>query len=364
MHTSLEPIFLYLKSNDVSVKGIICPDKRRTCYAGIPVITVDEINKQIAQRMFVIIIDPDCFYDDRPVPQSWGIRFIKWAYQLTRVNTMKFKYKRSSIIKILKKSGILNYYFLGKIEFKEISLIDSPDNYNRINYYKNHLNELKKTYDLLYDNISKETMLEFMRAYLQGGLYRDKECDGRNKYFAGYGRGEAKELLYIHKEDEVWVNCGAFVGDTILLYLSEGYRARKIYAFEGSKVVYKTLCKNIKQLPEELKRTIIPINKFISEGTRWSSDVEEKITLINADIEGYELELLHSMRDRIKSDRPVLAICVYHRSEDLVEIPQSIGEIVEGYKYLLRKYPSSIINAMRTSELVLYAIPQERLLIG
>ena len=151
------------------------------------------------------------------------------------------------------------------------------------------------------------------------------------------------------------------MGDTILLYFADGYRAKRIYAFEGSKTIYKVLCKNICLLPEELKNTVIPVNKLISERTDWNSDIKEKITLINADIEGNELELLHSMRSIIKSDRPVIAVCAYHRNEDLIELPRFIDETVDGYYYFLRKYPCKIINAFRTSELVLYAIPQERM---
>lgn len=112
-----------------------------------------------------------------------------------------------------------------------------------------------------------------------------------------------------------------------------------------------------------MREIVNPVNIFISEKTNWDFVIKEKISLLNADVEGYELELLHTMKNRIKSDRPVLAICVYHHNEDLINIPQFIDKIVDRYKYFLRKYPSTVTNAMRTSELVLYAVPQERLYI-
>lgn len=366
-----DAILSYLKSNDMFVKGIIDPDREESFYDGIPVMLPDELNKQDVQRMFVIITDPEYFYDDRYMASSnRAIKLAKWIWHATKIhpairkyNPIICRYRQSNLKKTLEKQGIQNYYFMKFRDFVEIGKIISPRLYNRMSYYRSHWNELKKTYDILYDRVSRETMTEFMRTILQRGFYKEEECDGRNKYFAGYGRGKNMEVLYEHKEDEVWVNCGANVGDTVMLYLADGYKAKRIYAYEGSQLIYKTLCRNIERLPEELKKMVVPINKFIAEGTGWESDIEEKITLINADIQGYELQLLHSMKDKIRSDRPVIAICAYHRDDDLIELPKFIEETVDSYVYVLRKYPSvpsDVAIHLNTNELVLYAIPQER----
>lgn len=355
----IDSILLYLKANDMNIKGIIYHDKKNhDSYSGIPLVTLEEIDKRVIKRMFVIITDPDSIYDDRFTSYSGIERYARKFWGMVRIRSLVLHiYKR----KMLHKYKIQNYYFLRRTEFREICVVESSRYCNRMEYYKSHLKELKITYDMLCDDISRETMTEFIRVFLQNGHYSGKECDGRNKYFAGYGCGKNIELLYEHKEDEIWVNCGASVGDTILLYLSEGYKANKIYAFEGSIPIYNSLCRNINQLPDEMREIVNPVNIFISEKTNWDFVIKEKISLLNADVEGYELELLHTMKNRIKSDRPVLAICVYHHNEDLINIPQFIDKIVDRYKYFLRKYPSTVTNAMRTSELVLYAVPQERL---
>ena len=85
--------------------------------------------------------------------------------------------------------------------------------------------------------------------------------------------------------------------------------------------------------------------------------------MINADIEGGELALLKSMKGLISSARPVLAICAYHKAEDLVTLPRYIRESVNNYCFVLRKYESNVENVRRTAELVLYAIPEERVYI-
>ena len=52
---------------------------------------------------------------------------------------------------------------------------------------------------------------------------------------------------------------------------------------------------------------------------------------------------------------------MYHKASDLIEIPNYIQSIVDDYYLVLRKYESSVENIRRTAELVLYAIPKERI---
>lgn len=68
------------------------------------------------------------------------------------------------------------------------------------------------------------------------------------------------------------------------------------------------------------------------------------------DIEGAELPALHGALKIIKRDKPTLAICVYHKREDLITIPQYIKKIVPEYKLYLR------VHYAYASELVLYAV--------
>ena len=63
-------------------------------------------------------------------------------------------------------------------------------------------------------------------------------------------------------------------------------------------------------------------------------------------------------------DRPVLAICAYHRWDDLINIPRFIRENCKDYVMVLRKYASNympyIDGIQQCNELVLYGIPIER----
>ena len=80
---------------------------------------------------------------------------------------------------------------------------------------------------------------------------------------------------------------------------------------------------------------------------------KENVNLIKMDIEGSELRALEGAENTIRNQKPALAICVYHKAEDLITIPQFIKNLYEGYKfYLCCHIPYSL------TELVFYAIPE------
>jgi len=73
------------------------------------------------------------------------------------------------------------------------------------------------------------------------------------------------------------------------------------------------------------------------------------VTFIKADIEGYELNMLKGASKTIETYKPDLAICVYHKTPDLWEIPEYIRSLVPEYKLYLRHHHDEY------SETVLYA---------
>ena len=68
------------------------------------------------------------------------------------------------------------------------------------------------------------------------------------------------------------------------------------------------------------------------------------------DIEGSEYEALLGAKDTIYSSKPNLAICLYHKPNDLYEIPLLINSWNLGYKFYLRMHSYSAFD------LVLYAV--------
>ncbi len=75
------------------------------------------------------------------------------------------------------------------------------------------------------------------------------------------------------------------------------------------------------------------------------------VTFIKMDIEGGEIDALNGSRNIINEQKPVLAICVYHKFNDIFDIPLLIKSFGINYKYYLRHYSNYV------SETVLYAVP-------
>jgi len=79
---------------------------------------------------------------------------------------------------------------------------------------------------------------------------------------------------------------------------------------------------------------------------------DNKIDFIKMDIEGSELKALTGAKKIIKKFNPVLAICAYHKKEDLITLPQFIKSLNRNYKFYLRQHRDALV------ELVLYALPK------
>lgn len=281
------------------------------------------------------------------------------------VNTAYFYgTEQCEIVRLLSDLGITRFYALSEPEKVEIRAKAHPwADVGRIEYYRTHLRELEDVHNLLYDDKSREIMLEFIRTYVEFGTYSLKQCNNNLKYFFGQDTDGSMEEIYRHLEDEVWINCGSNNGDNIFWFFANGLKARAIYAYEADKKIYTRLIKNLGYLPENYRSRVHPVNAHIDDRTDWTI-LRDKVTLINADIEGGELDLLHSMKDIIMMHRPVLAICAYHKPEDLTQLPRCIQNMVREYCFVLRKYESNVENVRRTAELVLYAIPKERMAAG
>lgn len=186
------------------------------------------------------------------------------------------------------------------------------------------------------------------------------------------------EDILSFKQNEVFVDGGCFDFETSKLFLQKmeklGILCKKIYAFEPDS-------RNIKKCKQHIESLGIDNVELIEAGL-WSCDtflpflsigtvsshivlqektekirvvaldscVVEPVTFIKLDIEGAELEALKGAESIIKRDRPRLAICLYHKPEDIWEIPYYIKMLVPEYKLYIRYYSDS------ECDMILYAV--------
>jgi FkbM family methyltransferase len=187
------------------------------------------------------------------------------------------------------------------------------------------------------------------------------------------------------RDDEVYVDCGAFDGDSVRAYLARvGDRFARIYAFEPDRTNLAKMAESVAALPAALRTriTLVPcalgredgVVHFQAEGSagsRVTVDVgtievqrrsldsyfgdEIHPTFIKMDIEGAEVDAIPGGAETIACSRPVMAVCAYHRPSDLWKLPVLLKEAYPGYMVFLRRY------AEDCWETIYYAIPPGRL---
>jgi len=173
--------------------------------------------------------------------------------------------------------------------------------------------------------------------------------------------------IMIPGEHEVFVDGGVCDFKTSLDFIKwckNNYDA--IYGFEPDDVCFKKTQERIISNPE-IDSSKIKMYKagcwskstnlqFISDGRGGSSininggnsikviaidtvvPKDKRVTFIKLDVEGAELESLKGAKETIKRCRPKLAICIYHKPEDILELPSYILSLHSDYKMYIRHY--------------------------
>jgi len=174
--------------------------------------------------------------------------------------------------------------------------------------------------------------------------------------------------------DIVFVDGGGYVGDTASRVIQNYPDFKKIYLIEpiaeNLRIAKRDLAEydNIEYLHVGLsnKQTTLYFNEeksfssIYGNGTqsvevdKLDNLIDEKVDFIKLDIEGAEQDAIDGMSKIIKRDKPILAICIYHKAEDWYKIPQKVLAIHSEYKIYLRHYMEGIFES------VLYFVPKTR----
>ncbi|MCM1182642.1 MAG: FkbM family methyltransferase [Roseburia sp.] len=118
-------------------------------------------------------------------------------------------------------------------------------------------------------------------------------------------------------------------------------------------LVPKGLWSNAKKLKLKTDDTASSISKdgdISIEVDSIDNVINRQVTFIKMDIEGAEYQALLGAKNMIAAYKPKLAICVYHKPEDIWELPLLIYEMNSDYKFFLRHY------SFADNETVLYAL--------
>ena len=221
-------------------------------------------------------------------------------------------------------------------------------------YIEEHDAEFDAAYGLLADDFSRQSYVDVLNFKVSGKTEYLFKCQKKKDEI--YSE-------YLHVNDkEIFMDLGAYDGDTVREFLSacKG-KYQKIYAVEADAKNYSKLCINTENT-ENIERFNLAAwdrtetllfekkkgrnSKLSSAGkVEISADSVDNIlggrpiSILKMDIEGSEEKALDGAANTIKTHRPKLYVCAYHRNSDMFRLPLKINEICGGYKFYFCHHP-------------------------
>lgn len=232
------------------------------------------------------------------------------------------------------------------------------------------------------DDASRDVFSGVLLCRMTGDIQGFEQYYTPNQYFC------LPKFSWLQNRDGVFVDCGAFVGDTVENIIKSSMAIfREICAFEPTERAFKALQKRSAFLSEiwalsegqivceqkgvgakpgllafrgnttDLSTTSLSSNLDAGDAFVEVTTLDEyfarreakNVVFIKADIEGSEWDMLHGAAETIRRCKPLMAICLYHSIYDLYRIPLYLKELVPEYQFHIRHHSS------RDEETVLYA---------
>jgi len=313
------------------------PNKKGTIINGIKIVSLDELLEKYPD--INIFISSYKYYDEI----------------------------RTILLKHIKPSQIIST----KHDLEELAA------YSTSILFKEYLEDNIERFNILFHSLEDEKSKNVLINVIKGKISCKKE------YFMQSFSPEQyfdKEVISF-TEKECFIDAGAYTGDTLASFISAvNNKFNSIYCFEPfydnfhKLELFKQLDLNNDNRIKLYKKGLLDECKTVGfeiEGDVYSagtvsesaSNLIEVISLdslvfnenhfptfVKMDIEGSELEALHGARQTIQKYRPKLAICVYHKKEDMLDIYEYIKGLNLNYKFYLRHHSGDF------TETVLYAV--------
>ncbi len=313
MGNGAEKIYSYLTENGISVSGVVASEGflRSQSFLGFDVCSIPDAEKRFGDLCLVL-----CF----------GLEGEKAAI-------LKNVSKRHRLV-----SPNLPVFGVGACDKKFI--------------FEN-IEKFEKVFELLADDISKEIYLGLLKYNVTGDI----------GYLNVGNDSDVPEAFYNHTKRHIDV--GAYDGDTAIEFTRKSDKYRDIIAFEPDRTTFKHLKENVKDL-----RNVVPENYAVGKkdgyvvfdsGKGRASHCGEGGATINCvsidsycgfnhikangtdvgsikiDAEGMDEEVIFGAVNTIYCCKPHICVALYHRAEDIIELPLLLRKHNNKYKFYLRK---------------------------
>lgn len=323
-------------------------------------------------------IEPVCFCDNNPAKQGTahiglhvysyeGLKkkFAEWGGKYHIVVATGIQYKEPIFSQLAQAHEKNPVWYLRGFE-----VCGEKINYK---YICENISRFEEAYASLADDYSKKVFVNVLNAKISGDFDLYKEIMSTSEYF--------DETVVNLSDKEIFLDVGAYKGNAIIEFVR---RTKGTYdgiiAFEPDKKTASSLKDAI--AVNDIKKTEIhnkgAWNKHtvmhFHDGREGGSRISEnsaaefsknsievdaidkvlqgrRVTYVSMDIEGAEHNALLGAEQTIKKWKPKMAVCIYHKREDLFDLLLLIKSFVPQYKFYMRHY------AFNQTETVLYAIP-------
>jgi FkbM family methyltransferase len=291
----------------------------------------------------------------------------------------------------------INIYSFEQIKekFKKFNILVAHSNYELFGKY-NNVNQVENIFTLFdcfdmgfsyKDEFLKTNSKQFNDLY--NDLTDELSKDSLQAYFTSRATNNWEYIFpficqcqyfpdFIELSDnEIMVDCGAYNGDTLLDFLNKSNgHYESYYALEPSPtnaviledIVNQNKLSNIYivrkaawdkkdhfSFTEDTDASHMNLVQSSNNSIFIETELIDNIcfsqaSFIKMDIEGAELMALKGAANTISSNKPKLAIAIYHKTDDLITIPTLIKELCPDYKFYFR------LHNKLGSDAVLYAL--------
>jgi FkbM family methyltransferase len=229
--------------------------------------------------------------------------------------------------------------------------------------YEQYVRLNANAFEILYDFLADDKSRDVLVARLNGLISNNPELPVRlidnEQYF--------DNDIIRFGQDEVFLDAGGFDGGTAIEFARRAGSYKKIICMEPESGNYEVLLKNTASLDRveayrlgtwsskasfRFKSSGLASRICDDEGNETIEVVsidemfDEPITFIKMDIEGAEIQTLFGAKNTIKKYKPRMAVCVYHKREDILAIPFFLKSLNSDYKIYLRHYGPGIYETV------------------
>ena len=220
-------------------------------------------------------------------------------------------------------------------------------------YYNSNKDRFNKVYERLSDEQSRKTYENLIKYKLSGKIEYLLECE--------VGEDEPYNSFLKLNNTESFLDLGAYTGDTVADFVKRVDGYKKIFAAEPDFKNFNRLVANTENLKDIFCFNVgisdfCGLAPFSMNGSRNSKKekgtkeiefktvdalvAQNEITYIKMDVEGEEENAIKGAKNTILRDKPKMLVSAYHKTDDLILLPETVMNIRDDYKIYIRHFKS------------------------